>query len=96
MQQFKKKFTPTYIVEEKPGAPELGMRFYAASKVESISLLGYMVLQTNETVVVNDSINYNELPVSDFDVVFKKNSDMEDTVKMEYEVEELSDSGIKI
>ena len=96
MQQFKKKFTPTYIVEEKPGAPELGMRFYAASKVESISLLGYMVLQTNETVVVNDSINYNELPVSDFDVVFKKNSDMEDTVKMEYEVKELSDSGIKI
>ena len=96
MQEFKKKFTPTYVVEDKPGAPELGMRFYAASKVESISLLGYMTLQTNETVVVNEGIDYENLPVADFDVVFKKNSDLEDPISMEYKIEELNESGIKI
>ena len=34
---WEQRFTPTFKIEDKPNAPELGVRIYATAKVLSVS-----------------------------------------------------------
>ena len=90
---FKLRLTPKYRVPILPNQPNFETRTYANYKILSISTLGLMTLQLNETVIVHQ--DYSDLTLQDFDVVYDQKSE-EEQQNMSFQIVSIRSTEIKV